>query len=107
MTACWIIWLWISSRRSMRASSAPIWRLKPTMSVNMKAASLRVSAVAVGDDSPLMRAIMRRASPGCQIACDAWQEVDHDFQLRRVNFARTGYCGIADSDDAVLIGECL
>jgi hypothetical protein len=33
-----------ASSRNMRASSAPIWRLKPTMSVNMIAASRRVSA---------------------------------------------------------------
>jgi hypothetical protein len=31
----------------MRASSTPIWRLKPTMSVNMIAASRRFSADAV------------------------------------------------------------
>jgi len=33
----------LQERRNMRASSAPICRLKPTMSVNIMAASLRVS----------------------------------------------------------------
>src|SRR5215510_9395638 len=38
-----MIWLCTASSRSVRASSAPIWRLKPTMSVNMIAASRRFS----------------------------------------------------------------
>ena len=41
LTACWMSWLWMASSCSVRASSAPIWRLKPTMSVNMIAASRR------------------------------------------------------------------
>ncbi len=47
------------------ASLAPIWRLKPTMSVNMIAANLRVS-LAVGGCSSAMRAIMQRMRWGCQ-----------------------------------------
>jgi hypothetical protein len=43
----------------MRASSAPIWRLKPTMSVNMMAARRRVSV--------LMEAIMERSSFARQV----------------------------------------
>src|SRR5713101_4827021 len=61
-------WLWTSNRCSMWASSAPIWRLKPTMSVNMMAASLRVSARVGSGGSLLMGAIMRHALPGCQMA---------------------------------------
>src|SRR5437870_3522055 len=66
-------WLCTSSRRSMRASLAPTWRLKPTMSVNMMAASLRVSAVAVCGGSSCIGAIMLCSPPGCQMAHGAWR----------------------------------
>src|SRR3989454_2475482 len=47
MTALWIIWLCVSNSRNVRASLLPIWRLKPTISVNMIAARRRVSACRV------------------------------------------------------------
>src|SRR5262245_42660684 len=59
-------WLWTSNSRSMRASLAPIWRLKPTMSVNMIAARRRVSnclSLSFG-----MRGIIGQVACGCQIA---------------------------------------
>src|SRR5262245_6044395 len=59
-------WLWTSSRRSMRASSAPILWLKPTISVNMMAASLRVSAGAARLLSSDIAAIIGQAAGGCQ-----------------------------------------
>src|SRR5262249_18508598 len=51
----------------MRASSLPIWRLKPTISVNMMAASLRLSATVFGRPSD-MAAIILLPPPGCQMA---------------------------------------
>src|SRR5262244_3752898 len=55
----------------MRASSVPIWRLKPTMSVNMIAASLRVSAGRMLAWSSDMGQIIGYAACGCQMA-GAW-----------------------------------
>src|SRR2546428_10756076 len=59
-------WLCVSSSRSVRASSAPIWRLKPTMSVNMMAASLRLSVCAVLLVSSRIEVIILPAPLGCQ-----------------------------------------
>src|SRR5262245_52560982 len=59
-------WLWISSSRSMRASSAPILWLKPTMSVNMIAARRRVSTCLVLAIFSGMAVIIVRLLPPCQ-----------------------------------------